>query len=251
MLDFKNKIILITGASSGLGKSLAESLASKGAIVLANYHDRYQEAEKLLIKLRQKNNRSQIFKADVSNYQDVLAMFQKITDIYGKLDGLVNCAGTVNFQELESSDVSSIDKQIKVNLLGTIYTVKEAISLLNEGGAIVNIASLAAHIGQKDIASYAASKGGILAFSKSCAVELAPKIRVNSVSPGIINTDIKLGNLDSDQIEINRNKLLDRIPLKRMGEPEEVTSLIELLLSDRSGYITGQDILIDGGWSVS
>jgi 3-oxoacyl-[acyl-carrier protein] reductase len=254
MSGFKDSIILITGAASGLGRSLAESIASRGAVVLANYHNQEQEANELLLMLRRWNSRSQIYKADVSNCQEVSSMFSKITDSYGQLDGLVNCAGTVDFQKLESSDISSIDRQIKVNLMGTIYTVREAIPLLRRSrrGAIVNIASLAAHIGQEASAPYAASKGGVIAFSKSCAVELASaNIRVNSISPGIIDTGIELNNLDPSQIKANRKRLLGRIPLKRMGKPEEVASLIEFLLSENATYITGQDIIIDGGWSIS
>jgi len=253
MFDFKDKIILITGAASGIGRSSAESLANKGAIIIANYHNRASDANNLLYKLKNKNQQSCIEQADVSNYKEVSGLLQKVNNTYGRLDGLVNCSGIVEFQSLGSFEILNIDQQIKVNLLGTIYVTKESISLLRKSNcpSVVNISSLATKIGQADISPYAASKGGVVSFSKSCAVEFAPHIRFNIISPGIIDTGIELNNLNFDQIENNRKKLMDRIPLKRRGKSQDVVNLIEFLLSEKSSYITGQDIFIDGGWSIS
>jgi NAD(P)-dependent dehydrogenase (short-subunit alcohol dehydrogenase family) len=207
----------------------------------------------LLKRLKIKNPSSSIIQADVSKYSDVSRMIQEVKNTYGRIDGLVNCAGIVEFQNLESLNELNIDQQIKVNLLGTIYVMKEALPLLkaSDCASVVNISSLAARVGQTDISLYAASKGGVASFTRSCAVELAPDIRVNSVSPGIIDTGIKLNNLDPIQIQNNRKKLMDRIPLKRMGKTDDVTNLIEFLLSNQSSYITGQDLVVDGGWSIS
>lgn len=253
MSEFKDKIILITGAASGIGKAAAESLSGQGAIVIANYHNRIDEANTLSKKLKGNNQRSIIERADVSNYEEVFALFQKIKTVFGRIDGLINCSGVVIFQNLEDANKMEIGQQVTTNLLGTMYVTKESIPLLKKSScpSIVNISSLAAKIGQTKVSSYAASKGGVVSFTRSCAVEFAPSIRVNSISPGIIDTEIKLNNLDQTQIENNRRKLMERIPLKRMGKPTEVVDLIEFLLSNKSAYITGQDIFVDGGWSIS
>lgn len=243
-----SRIVLVTGASRGIGKAIARNFAEAGATVIINYVNNAAMAEELCSEINKNYNAECIsIQADVSEYADVQRMFGEIRDRYGRLDVLVNCAGinhdqlAFNMSEFEWSSV------INTNLSGAFYCCKEALMLLSGSGcpSIINIASVSGMLGTVGQINYSASKAGLIAVTKTLAKEAGRLgITVNAVAPGLIDS-----GMAEKLSEKRREELLRDIPLGRLGRAEEVAGLVQFLAGEAARYITGQTFIIDGGLS--
>lgn len=249
-IDLTDKIALVTGGSRGIGRACALILAQAGARVVFTYNKSAQKAEELREEIKRRAGmEAEAFKADVSNPEEIEALFEFVRKKFGGLDILVNNAGIVRDTLLLTMEASDWGKVHDVNLRAAFLTSKLAVEMMipHHSGKIVNIASIAANVGGRGQTNYASSKGGLVSFTRACAVELASKgIQVNSILPGMIDTDM------SARVRKRAGEqLIRRIPAERFGEPFEVANLVLFLVSDLSNYITGQAIVVDGGLSVS
>ncbi len=239
------KIALVTGASRGIGRAIAIELARDGADIVVNYHHNEQEAMEVVHEIEKLGRKAVALKADVSEFDSVKKMADTIKEKFGHLDILVNNAGVVMDKTLVNMDVSEWKSVIKINLNGVYNVTRNVITLLRPDGRIINISSIVALEGNFGQTNYAASKAGIIGFTKSLAKEVSRnRITVNAVAPGLIETDI-LKAIPSER----KKKFADLIPLGRSGTPEDVANLIGFLASDKASYITGEVICVDGGFS--
>ncbi|MCJ7787021.1 SDR family oxidoreductase [Patescibacteria group bacterium] len=251
MFSLKNKVALVTGARRGMGRSHALALAKAGAKVVVSDIS-LEECQKVVDEIKKKKGEALAVKCDVSKKLEVDEMIQKTVKEFGKLDILVNNAGICQFKPFLELTEEDWDRTININLKGYFLCSQAAAKEMikqKSGGAIVNIASIAmgqVGVGFSTLAHYCASKGGIVAMTETLALELAPyNIRVNAVAPGMIDTPM-VAPLEQDQKTMEGT--LARIPLHRVGKPEEVSKLVLFLASDESSYMTGSTVVIDGGW---
>jgi len=231
------KTALVTGGSSGIGRALALGFAAEGALVHVNHLD---DASEVLARLPAG---ALDLRHDVSDRAQVAAMFDRLD----RLDVLVNCAGVTGWTPLDRTDEDAFDRVVDTNLKGTFFCCLEAARLLRAagGGAIVNVSSVVAARGMRNLSVYGASKGGVDALTRQLAVELAPDgIRVNSFAPGATNVP---RNLADDPRYVASWAPL--IPLGRVAEPEDMVGPAIFLASDESAYVTGQHFFVDGGWT--
>ncbi|WP_196606947.1 3-oxoacyl-[acyl-carrier-protein] reductase [Pectinatus frisingensis] len=239
------KVALITGASRGIGRAIALSLSAAGAAVAVNYAGNDAAAEAVRSEIIKNGGRAIIIKADVSDAAAVDAMIEKVIAEYGTIDILINNAGITKdtiVARMKQQDWTAV---INTNLSGVFNCCKPAAKLMmkKRAGKIVNMASVVGLTGNIGQANYAAAKAGVIGFTKSLARELAARgITVNAVAPGFISTDMTA--VLSDKA---RENILNGIPLKKMGSPEDVADAVLFLVSGRADYITGQVINVDGG----
>lgn len=240
------KTVLITGGSRGIGKAVAIKFAEKGNQIIINYVSEKTDTEKLKNELLEAGAKDVLLiKADVSNSEDVKNMVKESIEKFEKIDILVNNAGITKDNLLMRMSEEEFDKVIQINLKGTYLVTKEVTKYMmkKRSGSIVNLASVVGVAGNAGQCNYAASKAGIIGFTKSIAKELASRnIRANAVAPGFIETDMT--NILKEEIKENINS---QIPLRRMGSAKEVAELVYFLGEDASSYITGQVINVDGG----
>jgi 3-oxoacyl-[acyl-carrier protein] reductase len=248
-IDLAGKVALVTGGGRGIGRACCLALARLGATVVINYRRSREAAEGLEKEIVGEGRGARAYQADVSDSAAVDAMFRFVAQEYRRLDILVNNAGIVQDRLLLSMTIQDWTSVHATNLTGAFLCTRHAVEMMlrQGGGTIVNIASASADVGGRGQTNYAAAKGGLVAFSRSAAVELARKgIRINAVLPGIIETDM------SREVRQRASaKLLERIPARRFGRVEEVADLVAFLVSDASDYIVGQAIAVDGGLSAS
>lgn len=241
----EEKIVLITGGSRGIGKEVALTYAKNGYKVVINYVSDKTDVEGLKKELKEKGAESLIVKANVSQQEEVENLVKQTIEKFGKIDVLVNNAGITRDNLLMRMSEEDFNKVIEINLKGTFLVTKAVTKYMmkRRQGSIINLSSVVGVSGNAGQSNYAASKAGIIGFTKSIAKELASRnIRANAVAPGFIATDMT--SVLSDAVKENIN---NQIPLKRMGTAKEVAELIYFLGSEKSGYITGQVINIDGG----
>lgn len=239
------KKALVTGASKGIGKAIALKLAFLGADVAVNYSSSAEKAEETVKEIAALGRETFSIKADVSDFNEASEMIKSVEKKFSRIDILVNNAGITKDDLLLKMDEQQWDDVITSNLK-SVFNCTKAISRLmlkQRSGRIINISSVVGVAGNPGQGNYAASKAGIIGFSKSVAAELGARgITVNIIAPGYIETDMT-GKLN-DEI---KDMLLQRIPLKRLGKPEDVANLAGFLASDDAAYITGQVIHVDGG----
>jgi 3-oxoacyl-[acyl-carrier protein] reductase len=248
-IDLKGKVALVTGGARGIGREISLMLARAEAEVIINYNRSGEQAETLLREIGQQGGRAEVLQADISIPEAIQALFERIRKKFNRLDVLVNNAGVIRDNLLLSTELSDWDKVLDLNLRGAFLCTRYAaeMMLINHSGKIINIASTGAIKGGRGQTNYAASKGGLVAFTRACAVELGGKgIQVNAVLPGMIVTPM------SNRVRKRAGEdILANIPSGRFGEPRDVASLVLFLASSLSDYITGQAIAVDGGLSAS
>ena len=237
------KTALVTGASRGIGKAIAIELARNGADIVVNYNRNENDALEVVNEVKSFGRESIAIKADVGNFDEVSKMFEIVRRKFGKLDILVNNAGIIIDRTLQNMSKDDWLNVIKVNLNGVYNTTKNAVHLLSTNGRIINLSSVVALYGNFGQTNYAASKAGIIGFTKSLAKELGKRgITVNAIAPGFIETEI-LRSIPPER----KKEFIKLIPLGRIGKPEDVANLVAFLTSDKASYITGEVICVDGG----
>ena len=241
-----NKIVIVTGASRGIGREIAKSLSIKGYTVIANYNKSEGKIKELQKELLEKNINLDIFQADVSKREEVKKMVKYVLEKYHKIDILINNAGISQIKEFTQITDEDWNNIINVNLNSVFYMTQEVVTNMihNKKGCIINISSIWGQVGASCESHYSVSKAGIDALTKSLAKELGPsRIRVNSIAPGIIDTDMN-SELNKEEIR----EIEEEIPLQRIGKVEDIEKCIEWLIEDE--YTTGQVISINGGWII-
>ena len=240
------KVALVTGASRGIGKAIAISLGELGAEVIVNYSASDASAEEVAKSINDKGGSSYKLKFDVSDEESVNTAINQIIRDSGKIDILINNAGITRDGLLMRMKASQWDEVLNTNLKGVFLCTKNVSKFMmkERSGKIVNITSIVGLIGNPGQANYAASKAGVIGFTKTCAKEFASRgIKVNAIAPGFIETEMT-ENLRTDD-------LLKMIPLGKLGSADQIASLVNFLVSsDASEYITGQTISIDGGMNM-
>lgn len=243
-----NKVAIVTGASRGIGRSIALSLSKYGAIVVVNYCGSKEKAEEVVNEIKQNGGTAIAYQADVADSTAVKNMFADIIKELGKIDILVNNAGITRDNLILKMTDEEFDAVIDTNLKGVFNCLKQAsrIMLKQKGGRIINISSISGVIGNVGQVNYSAAKAGVIGMTKSLAKELGSRgITVNAIAPGYINTDMTA--VLKDEL---KEKVTELIPLKRLGEVEDIAEMAAFLASDKASYITGQTIQIDGGMGI-
>ena len=240
-----NRVVLITGATRGIGKQIAITLAKEGYDIALNYRKENEELE--IAKKEIEANQVECFavKGDVSNFEDCEELVKQVIEKFGKIDVLVNNAGITKDMLLMRMKKEDFEQVIDVNLVGTFNVTKNVINhmLKARSGRIINISSVVGVSGNAGQTNYAASKAGVIGFTKSLAKEVASRgILVNAVAPGFIETSMTEVLKDEVKEEIAKN-----IPLKRMGSSQDVANVVKFLSSEDSSYMTGQVLHVDGG----
>ena len=237
-----NKIALVTGGTSGIGKEIVKELLDKGCMVITCYHSNEEALEETKKEINNEN--LLIVKCDVSNEDDVINMFNIVKERYGKLDYLVNNAGTFIDNFIKDFNTDDFKKVLDVNLIGKFMCTKYAYPLMNEGGSIVNISSHLGIIPCEESPAYCAAAAAIINLTKATALEYADKkIRANSICPAFTLTPLSIRGWKPEEIE----EKLKETPLGRLATPEDTAKLCLFLLSDDSSFITGENISINGG----
>ncbi|MFN3332827.1 MAG: 3-oxoacyl-[acyl-carrier-protein] reductase [Caldilinea sp.] len=244
-MDFSNKVALVTGSSSGIGAAIARELAGGGAKVAVHYRGNADGASAVMAQIVEMGGVCNIYQADVSDASQAASLVKQVQTDLGGLDILVNNAGTTRDTLLMTMKEDDWDVVINTNLRSVYAVTKAAIRgmIKQKSGRIINITSVVGISGQAGQANYAASKAGIIGFTKSLAREVASRnITVNAVAPGFIPT-----SLTDVLSEEQKTSILANTPIGRMGTPEEVAWAVAFLASERSGFITGHVLTVDGG----
>ena len=252
MKTLENKVALVTGATSGIGKATAVAFGNAGAKVVFSGR-REQEGEDTANLIRQSGAECLFVRSDVSNESDVKGLVQKTVETYGRLDCAFNNAGIdPPSKPLHEQSVEDFDKLMAINVRGLFLCMKNEIQqMLNEGsGVIINNSSIGGLIALPGLSPYIASKHAVMGLTRSAALDYAKQgIRINAVNPGIIATDMIDRNIDSTGS--TASDLASTVPMGRMGQPEEIAATVVFLCSDPASYITGQSLVVDGGFTAN
>jgi 3-oxoacyl-[acyl-carrier protein] reductase len=244
-MKLKGKVALITGSSRGIGAATAMLFAKEGARVVINYKEKDKEADKVVRKIGKEN--CLVVKADVSKEKDVKRLVNSSFKKHKRIDILVNNAGEILRPADWKMDVKTWKKTLDINLTSIWLMTREIAPLMQKrgSGVIINLTSTVGILGVAPVLAYSAAKSGLLGVTKAFAKELAPEIRVNAVAPSNVMTDMTKG-AGKELIELMRQQT----PLKRIAEPEELAKPILFLASDDASYITGEVLVVDGGYSL-
>jgi 3-oxoacyl-[acyl-carrier protein] reductase len=239
-MQLQNKVAIVTGAASGIGRAIADDFIAQGAKVV--YSD--------ISEINNLTENAKYFKADVSKSEEVKNLVEFAVSEFGSLEVMVNNAGIGSLGGILEENDENFDKVIDINLKGSFYGTREAAKYMSENkikGSIINMSSILGEVGFKGAISYCISKGGTAQLTQASAIDLAEKnIRVNAIGPGFIKTAMTEEILKNPDF----NKLItSSTPLGRVGEPQEIANLASFLASDKASYITGQVIFADGGWT--
>jgi 3-oxoacyl-[acyl-carrier protein] reductase len=243
----KGKVAVVTGASKGIGASIAEHLAAAGASVVVNYATSKTGADAVVARIVAEGGKAIAVQGDVTKQEDITNLFAETKKAYGKLDILVNNAGFYEFSPLDTITPEHFHKLFNLNVLGLLLTTQEASKLIGpDGGSVVNVGSIVGHMPLPNGSVYSATKAAVDAITVSLAGELGPKkIRVNSLNPGLIETE----GLHTAGFAVGdfRNHVEATTPLGRIGQPNDIATVAVFLASAASGWITGQTLTVAGG----
>jgi len=242
---FKDKVALVTGGTGGIGSAIVKNLAEHGCSVAFTYLNNMNKAEEIFLKVSEYSGKYKAYSVNVSNHEDIKKLMEDVLTDFGRIDILVNNAGIIKDSYLMLMKRENWDDVINTNLDSVFNTCKEIIPIMlrQRGGSIINITSIAGLIGVAGQTNYCAAKAGIIGFTRALSKEVASKnIRVNCIAPGYIDTEMLRRVPENLQITFKES-----IPIKRFGKPEEVANVVLFLASDFSSYITGQNIIVDGG----
>jgi 3-oxoacyl-[acyl-carrier protein] reductase len=245
-MKLQGKVAIVTGATRGLGKAIAIELAKEGAQVVLTYHSKKDLAQEVVAEICDAGGTALSYRVDVGELKEVQHMVEDVLGRFGRVDVLVNNAGVNRDELLMSMEEDDWQTVMRTNLGGVFHCTKAVAQqmVFQKQGRIINISSVAGEKGGRGQSNYAASKGGVNAFTRSVAMELAPKgITVNAVAPGVVET-----KMSGEVIRRAKDRILDSIALKRLGTPEEIAHVVAFLASDESSYITGEVIRADGGF---
>lgn len=247
-MNLNGKTALVTGASRGIGRQIALTLAGYGAVVIVNYNGSAQKAEAVVKEIEENGGTAEAVQCNVSEYDKAQELISGIVKKYGRLDILVNNAGITRDNLIMKMSEEDFDAVVSTNLKGAFNCIKHVSRqmLKQKGGRIINISSVSGVIGNAGQANYCASKAGVIGLTKSVARELGSRgITANAVAPGFIKTEMTEGLPDSV-----KEAMGEQIPLKRFGETADVAEAVAFLASDAASYITGQVISVDGGMAM-
>lgn len=240
------KVAIVTGGAGDIGREICIELAKEGASIAIHYNNSYDKAAGLKEYIKNNFSYAEIFKADISDRQQVDNMIDSIYNKFGRIDYLINNAGIAQIKPFIEITEEDWDKMMNVNLKGIFNCTQSVLRYMlpQKYGSIINISSIWGISGASCEVHYSASKGGIIAFTKALAKELGPsKIRVNCIAPGVIDT--RMNNILNRE---EKEHLIEDIPLMSMGKPQDVANAVLFLLSDKANFITGQVITVDGGF---
>ena len=241
----ENKVALVTGGTTGIGKAIAQELAKSGFNIAINYRTETEEMQELKKEIEANNVKCLFVKADISKFEETEKMAKEIIENFEKIDVLVNNAGVTKDGLIMRMKEDAFKQVIDINLVGTFNVTRNIVPYMvkQRSGRIINIASVVGIVVNAGQSNYSASKAGIIGFTKSLAKELSSRnILVNAVAPGFIET--KMTDILNETV---KESILSQIPLGRMGTPSEVANVVKFLSEEDSSYITGQVINIDGG----
>ena len=242
------KVALVTGAGRGIGREIALTLASYGADVIVNYNGSKEKADEVVNEIEKMGRKAVAVQCSVADFDACGEMITSMLAEFGHIDILVNNAGITKDNLVMKMTEEDFDAVIDINLKGTFNTIKHMYRpfLKQRAGRIINLSSVTGVLGNAGQANYAASKAGVIGLTKSMARELASRnITVNAVAPGFIATD-----MTAAMTEAAKEATLAQIPLKRVGEPKDISEMVAFLASDKASYITGQVISVDGGMAI-
>ena len=245
MYSFKDRTVIVTGGSRGIGKAIILKFSELGANVVINYVNSANKAKELATTILNNGGKALVVQADVSNFDDSKKLIDKTIEEFGKVDVLINNSGITKDNLMLRMSESDFDKVISVNLKGTWNMCKNITRhfLKNKSGSIINISSVVGLIGNAGQANYVASKAGIIGLTKSLAKEFGSRgIRVNAIAPGFIKTE-----MTNDLPDSVKEEYLKQIPLNKLGNPTDVANACIFLASQDANYITGQVINVNGG----
>jgi len=248
MSRFDNKIALITGSSQGIGAACALRLAADGADIILNGRKFDERGEQLIKQINDMGRRATFLAADVSHSQNVINLVNDAIKTYGQLDILVNNAGVEKNKNFWEVTEEEYDFVMDTNLKGVFFGIQTFVKYCMNGkrdGVVINMSSVHEEIVFPHFAAYCASKGALKMLTRNLATELAPlNIRINNVAPGAIATPINKKLMDTPEL---LNNVLDNIPMRKLGQPEDVAALVAFLASDDAKYVTGSTYFVDGG----
>ncbi len=245
MAKLTGKIAVVTGASKGIGASIAKELAAQGASVVVNYSTSKEGADKVVAAIEQAGGRAIAVGGNVSKPAEIEALFAETKKAFGKVDILVNNAGIYAFSPLEQITAEQVENIFGVNVTGLLLATKAAVALFPaEGGAVINISSVVTENAMPMSSIYAGSKGAVDVITRVLAKELGPKkIRVNAINPGMVSTEGTASLLGGDMEKM----MVAMTPLGRIGEPEDIAGVVAFLASDDAGWVTGSILQVAGG----
>jgi 3-oxoacyl-[acyl-carrier protein] reductase len=245
-MKLQDKVAIVTGSTGGIGKSIATHLAKEGAMVICHYNKSSEKAEDLVRTILDSDGRAVRIQGDVKSLSAMESLAAEVIKKFERIDILVNNAGINKDELLLTMSEENWKQVIETNLYGAFHCTKAVAQqmMFQKSGRIVNISSVAGDRGGRGQTNYAASKGGLNAFTRAAAIELAPKkITVNAIAPGVIETE-----MSQEVLRRAKEIVMSHIPLKRLGTCDEVAAMVVFLSSDDAAYITGQVIHVDGGF---
>jgi 3-oxoacyl-[acyl-carrier protein] reductase len=247
MSKLAGKVAVVTGASKGIGASIAEHLAAEGASVVVNYATSKSGADAVVKRITDKGGNAVAVQGDVSKQEDITRLFAATKAAYGKLNILVNNAGIYEFAPIEAVTAGHFHKQFDLNVLGLLLTTQQAIKLMgSEGGSVINISSIVGQMPVGTASVYSATKAAVDAITVALSLELGPKkIRVNSLNPGMVETE---GFHSTGFAESDFRKMTEaQTPLGRIAQPQDIARAAVFFASDDAGWVTGQTLILAGG----